>query len=99
MKYLAIIGTNITDPSWIETYVENVTPLLLKCGGKYITRTENIELIEGDYRPQFQVVTEFPSKEVALNFYNSEEYAPYKEARLKGSESTFLLVPVENAAA
>ncbi|MGH1484984.1 MAG: DUF1330 domain-containing protein [Cellvibrionaceae bacterium] len=99
MKYLAIIGTNITDPSWIESYVENVTPLLLQHGGKYLTRTDKIELIEGDQKPQFQVVTEFPSKEVAINFYNSEEYAPYKAARLQGSESTFILVPIENEAA
>ncbi len=98
MKYLAIIGTNITDPSWIENYVDNVTPLLLKCGGKYLTRTDKIELIEGNEKPQFQVVTEFPSRQVALEFYNSDAYAPYKAARLQGSDSTFILVPVENEA-
>ena len=97
-EILALIGTNITDPSWIESYVENVTPLLLEHGGRYLTRTDKVELIEGNQKPQFQVVTEFPSKEVALKFYNSAEYAPYKTARLQGSESTFILVPIENEA-
>lgn len=99
MKYLAIIGTNITNPSWIEEYVENVTPLVLASGGKYLTRTDKIELLEGDNKPQFSVVTEFPSRETAIKFYNSEEYASYKSARLKGSKSTFLLLPIENEAA
>lgn len=99
MKTLAVIETNVTDPSWIEEYTNKVTPMLLQFGGKYITRSSNIELVEGADKPQFSVVAEFPSKEIAIAFYNSEEYAPYKKARLSGSVSKFLLVSVENGAA
>jgi uncharacterized protein (DUF1330 family) len=96
VKCLAIISTNITDPSWINDYVENVTPMVSACGGRYLTRTDKIELIEGEESPQFMVVTEFPSMEVAQAFYDSKDYEPYREARLNGSKSTFLLVPTEN---
>ncbi len=34
-----------------------------------------------------------------MEFYHSEEYAPYKKARQEGSISKFLLVPIENASA
>ncbi len=98
MKALAIIETNVADPSWIDEYTKQVTPMLLKYGGRYLTRTNSIDLIEGAEKPHFSVVAEFPSKEIALEFYNSQEYAPYKKSRLTGSSSKFLLVNVENGA-
>ena len=98
MKTLAVIETNVIDPSWIEEYTKKVTPILLSFGGKYLTRSGNIELVEGVEKPQFSVIAEFPSKEIAVAFYNSEEYAPYKKSRLAGSVSKCLLVSVENGA-
>lgn len=99
MSYLFIVETNITDQTWINDYLLNVTPLVSLFGGKYLTRTSSIELLEGTGKPQFCLVAQFPSKEDALGFYNSEEYKPFKQARQSGSASKFLLVPVENATA
>ncbi|HTF95678.1 MAG TPA: DUF1330 domain-containing protein [Cellvibrio sp.] len=97
MKHLAVIETNITDASWCDDYVKNVTPMLVEYGGRYLTRSPNITLLEGSEKPQFSIVAEFPSKEAALNFYDSAAYAPYKTVRLRGSTSKFMLVAVENA--
>jgi len=96
MKVIAIIETNISDPSWIEEYTKNVTPMLSEIGARYLTRTNNIELIEGSDKPQFSVIAEFPSREVAHKFYGSEKYKPYRLERQNGSSSKFLLVDVEN---
>lgn len=98
MEHLIIVETDITDPSWMQEYLVKVTPLVLSYGGSYITRTSAVELLEGECKPQYSLVAKFPSKEAALNFYNSEEYALPKAARQNGSESKFLLVPVENGA-
>jgi uncharacterized protein (DUF1330 family) len=99
VKILAVIETNVINPSWIEDYTKNVTPIVLSYGGKYITRSSNIELVEGAEKPHFSVIAEFPSKERAIAFYNSAEYEPYRASRLAGSTSKFLLVTVENSAA
>ncbi len=99
MKHLLIVETNITDPSWVKSYLSKVTPLLSKYSGKYITRTSSIELLEGHEKPQYSLVAEFATREDALSFHASEEYAPFKHARQSGSNSRFLLVPVENASA
>lgn len=98
MEHLIVVETNITDPSWVKDYLANVTPLVVAYGGSYITRSSAIELLEGDEKPQYFLVAKFPSKEVALAFYHSEAYAPFKTSRQKGSQSRFLLVPVENGA-
>ena len=99
MKHLIIVETNITEPSWVHDYLSKVTPLLSKFSGKYITRTSSIELLEGSEKPQYSLVAEFKTKEDALAFYASNEYAPFKKTRQNGSNSKFLLVPVENGTA
>lgn len=96
MKYLIIVETNITDPSWVQDYLVNVTPIVLSHGGNYLTRSSNIELLEGNDKPQYSLVAEFPSKDSAMKFYNSDEYEPFKSSRKSGSKSKFLLVPIEN---
>lgn len=99
MEHLVIVDTDITDPSWVQDYLIKVTPLVLSYGGSYITRSSDSELLEGEHKPQYSLVAKFPSKEAALEFYNSEAYAPFKVARQRGSRSRFVLVPVENGAA
>jgi uncharacterized protein (DUF1330 family) len=96
MKHYIIIETNIADPAWIPDYIENVTALVESFGGRYLVRTPRVTLLEGkDAAPQYSLIAEFPSRELALSFYNSDAYAPYKAARQQGSESSFLLVPAE----
>ena len=99
MEHLIIVETDITDPSWVQEYLNKVTPLVLSHGGSYITRSSSAELLEGAHKPQYSLVAKFPTKEAALVFYNSDEYAPFKAARQNGSKSKFLLVPVENGTA
>ena len=100
MKYYAIGLLNIHDPAWIAEYLEAVTPLVEKHGGKYLARTGSLELKEGEPpAPDTVVMIEFPSKASAEALYNSEEYAPHLEARMKGSTGPFILVAGEDIAA
>lgn len=96
MKHYLIIETTITDPSWIEEYTRTVTPMVAAHGGRYLTRSSSVEVIEGsDPAPQFSLVAEFPSKEAFMALYESEDYQPFKEARQRGSICRMLLVPAE----
>ena len=99
MKHLLIVETNITNPSWVQEYLTKITPVLAKFSGKYLTRTSSIEVLEGEEKPQYSLVAEFPTRKDAIAFYSSEEYAPLKAARQSGSFSKFLLVPIENGTA
>lgn len=97
MKYYVIAEMRVTDPAWVADYVANVTPMIERRGGRYLARTSRAEVIEGDHaRPQVFVVTEWPSREDAMAFYESEEYRPYREGRIVGSESALMLVPGED---
>ena len=97
MKYYMIGEVETTDQSWVPDYVANVTGMVERWGGRYLARTPKAEKVEGQRAPQgIMVIVEWPSKEVALAFYDSEEYRPYRQSRLAGAKNEFLLVAGED---
>jgi uncharacterized protein (DUF1330 family) len=97
MKCYTFGEMDIADPSWISEYVAKVTGMVEQHGGRYLARTAQIEKIEGERaRPQACVLIEWPSREAADEFYESEEYRPYREARMRGASNEFVLVTGED---
>lgn len=98
MKHYAVAELDVTGPAWVRGYVTDVTPMVQRRGGRYLARTTRIERIEGERElPQVLVLIEWPSKQAADEFYESEEYRPYREARRAGARNEFLLVAGEDA--
>jgi len=99
MKYYLIGEVEVTDQSWVADYIENVTAMVERHGGKYMARTPRVERIEGERKPAgIFVIVEWPSKEAAMAFYESEEYRPYRQKRIAGARNEFLLVAGEDIA-
>ena len=97
MKYYGIAEINITDPAWTAEYVDKVTRLVEQRGGRYLARTTRIDRLEGERAPaQLFVLIEWPSKEAADDFYASDDYRPFREARVRGSMSELFLVAGED---
>jgi len=64
-----------------------------------LARTSNIEKIEGERKtPQIFLVIEWPSREAAKAFYESDEYRPYRQSRIEGARNEFVLVAGEDIA-
>jgi uncharacterized protein (DUF1330 family) len=99
MKYYAVAELDIVDPSWVGLYVKNVTRLVESHGGRYLARTSSIEKLEGDRQPpQIVLLVEWPSREAAMTFFDSDEYRPYRRQRVEGARSQLLLVAGEDVA-
>lgn len=97
MKYYSVAELDITERDWVADYVRNVTPLVERFGGRYLARTPDIEKFEGNRKlPQIFLIIEWPSKEAAREFYECDEYRPYRESRVAGSSSEFVLVAGED---
>jgi uncharacterized protein (DUF1330 family) len=97
VKYYVIAEIEITDPRWVDDYVAGVTRLVEGFGGRYLARTPKIEKLEGEgAAPQVVLLMEWPSREAALAFYESEEYRPYRESRIAGARTRLLLVAGED---
>lgn len=97
MKYYIVAEVNVTDARWVPEYLTKVNRIVESYGGKYLARTPQLTLVEGDARPhQTAIIMEFPSKEAAEGFYYSEEYKPQRKARQKGSFGKLYFVAGED---
>jgi uncharacterized protein (DUF1330 family) len=66
-------------------------------GGRYLARTSHAEKLEGERAlPPIVLLVEWPSREAADAFYQSEEYRPFLQRRLAGSRGELMLVPGED---
>ncbi len=66
---------------------------------RYLARTSKVKRSEGNRKllPLF-IIIEWPSKEVAEEFYNSAESKPYWQAGMDGEKKVFLLIAGEDVA-
>lgn len=99
MKHYFIAEMRVTDRAWVAEYVQAVTPMVERYGGRYLARTSRVEKVEGEREPLgIALLMEWPSREAAMAFYESDEYRPYRESRIAGSINEFILVPGEDVA-
>lgn len=67
-----------------------MTRMAERLGGRFLARTSKIEKIEGERKaPQILTVIEWPSKETAEAFYESDDYRRHRQGRIKGQEMSF----------
>jgi uncharacterized protein (DUF1330 family) len=93
MTVYLIADVKITDDSWVPEYTANVHDIVAKHGGKYLSRSGNITTIEGEGLDTTLIaLIQFPSMEALQAFAADPEYAPYGEARQKGSISRFHVI-------
>jgi len=92
MKVYLIAHIEVTNPELMEKYREQVPKIVTKYEGKYLVRGGDSEILEGDYFKHRIVLLEFPSRQQANNFYNSEDYAPLKTLRIEAGNNSSVLV-------
>lgn len=93
MAHFLIAEVTVTDDSWIPDYAAKVHDIVARHGGKYLSRSANVQVLEGtDTPPSLVAVIEFPSNEAAHAFIADPEYAPLAAARQAGAENRFLLI-------
>ncbi|MEL6979156.1 MAG: DUF1330 domain-containing protein [Pseudomonadota bacterium] len=94
-----IVEVTVTDDSWIPAYTAEVHKIAQRHGGRYLTRTNNIEVIEGEDQGLSAIVLiEFPSVEAAKAFHADPDYAPLMAMRKGGATSRFTIVDAADLA-
>lgn len=71
----------VTNPALMEEYKAGVFPTVEQYGGRYVVIGGQCDVVEGDWRPVFPVIIEFPTLEQAHRWYDSEEYRDLKALR------------------
>ena len=92
MPALLIVNETITDPELFEEYKRAVVPTLKKFGGRFLARGAALEVLETSptWSPDRLVIVEFPDMKALKAWYNSPDYAPTREIRLRSATSTMV---------
>ena len=83
MTVFLIAEVRVTDDAWIPDYAARVHDIAAQYNGRYLSRSGNIETLEGT--PTDQTL-------IALIQFPSRDYAPFAAARKTGSVSHFRLI-------
>lgn len=93
MSVYLIADIKVTDDSWVPDYASNVHNLVEKHGGKYLSRSGNIETLEGEDKDSTLIaILEFPTRDALGNFVSDPKYAPFGQARQAGSVSNLHVI-------
>ena len=93
MAAFLIASVLVKDDKWVPEYAAKVHDIAAKHGGKYLSRSGNIDILEGDPQEATLIaLIQFPNKEAAMAFATDPEYAPFGKARTAGSDSTLFLI-------
>ncbi|MBU2919574.1 DUF1330 domain-containing protein [Psychrosphaera sp. F3M07] len=94
MSAYLIIQATVTDWPNFKRYTDVVPALIKEFGGEYVVMDGKPELLEGDEAPGSVVVSKWPSKEHANNFWNSEQYN--QAIKLRAGTGTFHVMLVDS---
>ncbi len=92
MAAFVIANVTIEDPVRYEDYKRMVPGTLASFGGRFVARGGQIDVLEGEWKPNRLVILEFPSVERARAWWNSPEYAEAKALRQATSTGTLIVV-------
>ena len=94
MKAYMIVRAVIQDrEKFVNGYGIEAAKLVEKYGGKYLVRAPGAIALEGiDAENNSVVISEWPSKEAAQSFWNSDEYKKIKKLREGIAECYVLLI-------
>jgi uncharacterized protein (DUF1330 family) len=79
-------------PQALTRYMAEAPATVEPYGGRYIVRSNMIEVLEGDTICDRVVVLEFPAREQALAWYHSQAYRPLRDLRQQLATASILLV-------
>lgn len=103
--YLIVHRRNISDSETLKEYSKGVEETIKSHGGEVIVRSDNFEVLEGnwtpgmkdvDSRPERITVVRFPDMMALKSWYDSGAYAEFKKIRVSSSDSD--IVATEGAA-
>jgi uncharacterized protein (DUF1330 family) len=92
MSVYVVADLNWTDQNARGEYGKQARSVLAKYGGRYIVAGGSPQTLEGEWHPSAVGVIEFPTKEQAQRWYESDDYRPLKALRLKGAKTSAVLV-------
>lgn len=94
MTAYLVMQITVSDEEHWRNYREAVVPLIVRFGGRHVTASGAVELLEGSDDRRRVAMFEFPSMAAIRAFWNSPDYVPVKELRRGAAILNVWAVPI-----
>ncbi len=92
MSAYVLVEVDIHDDSLYEEYKKLTPASIAAYDGKFVIRGNPVQVLEGEWTHDRLVMLEFPSKEIALEWYNSEAYQKARAIRENAASANFFVI-------
>jgi len=92
MPAYVVAMMTIHNPQVYKKYTDKTPPIVKKYGGKFLTRGEPVECVEGQHYDGRLVILEFPSTENAQAWFSDSDYQEVVSFRHDASTMNYLLL-------
>jgi uncharacterized protein (DUF1330 family) len=92
MSAYVIVEISIHDHREYEEYKKLTPAAIAAFNGKFVVRGGETITLEGDWKPERIVVLEFPSAEIANEWWHSELYTEAKLIRQRAAKTKMIIV-------
>ena len=86
-----LLTTTVKKPAAFKEYVQEFKPWLKSVGGSLVMKDSDPQIVEGR-GGELSVIISFPSKQAAIDAYNSPEYQELTKKRWASTKKTNLLI-------
>jgi uncharacterized protein (DUF1330 family) len=84
--------TKICNQDLYAEYIALAEPIVRSFQGTYIARTNEIQPLSGNWKPERILILRFPSQELMDNCFSSPEYKALAPLRIESTESRSFIV-------
>ena len=91
MKAYVIAADTVHDKAMMSEYGKVVAATLTPFEGKFLVRGGSCTVLEGEWQPR-TVILEFPSREKAEAWYNSDAYQEIIDLRLNSARGSLVIL-------
>lgn len=92
MPAFVIVEIDITDSEKYNSYKKLTPATILPFEGKFVLRGNPVKVLEGEWKHERLVMLEFPTKQKAEAWYNSDGYQHAKSVREGAAKANFILI-------
>ena len=92
MPAYIIVDIEVHQPEPYKEYLKQITPTVIACGGKYLARGAEVDVVSGDWRPNRVVMMEFPDRATAQHWATCEDYAPIHDLRNQYATANMVII-------
>ena len=87
-----LLTTTVKKPAAFKEYVQEFKPWLKSVGGSLVMKDSDPQIVEGRGGKKLSVVISFPSKQAAIDAYNSPEYQELTKKLWANTKKTNLII-------